>query len=259
MTIEAPPSGGPIERYFAIMETVVAAGQGINLTEVASISGLPKPTAHRLLNSLVEIGALELSDSRAKLFLPGPRLWRMLQLGANPSQMARFCQVVSRELSEQLGETCFAVRYDGEKVESIAQEVSPAGYRFHVVPGDVLPFNASATAKVILASQDDATIDRHLSQPLEALTPYTKTSRIEIYADLHEARRTGYAICNREIDESVMAYAVPVSFGDRPAFHALGVTGPVVRMGQKPAEFYVEPLKRAAKRLVHMVGGREIL
>ena len=90
MTIEAPPSGGPIERYFAIMETVVAAGQGINLTEVASITRLPKPTAHRLLNSLVEIGALELSDNRTKLFLPGPRLWRMLQLGANPSQMARF-------------------------------------------------------------------------------------------------------------------------------------------------------------------------
>lgn len=259
MTNDPPPSGGPIERYFVIMEAVVTAGSGLNLTEVATITRLPKPTAHRLLNSLVEIGALELSTNRTKLFLPGPRLWRMLQLGANPSQMARFAQVISRELSEQLGETCYAVRYDGHKVQSIAQEVSPAGYRFHVVPGDILPFNAAATAKVILASQDDETIDRHLSEPMEALTPYTRTSRIEIYSELHEARQNGYATCNREIDESVMAYAVPVRLGNQPVFYALGVTGPVIRMKQKPVEFYIEPLKRAAGRFADMVAGRETL
>lgn len=259
MTNDAPPSGGPIERYFVIMEAVMAAGDGLNLTEVAAVTRLPKPTAHRLLNSLVEVGALELSDSRTKLFLPGPRLWRMLQLGANPSQMARFGQVISRELSQQLGETCYAVRYDGKKVQSIAQEVSPAGYRFHVVPGDILPFNAAATSKVILASQDDATIDRHLSEPLEALTPFTRTSKIEIYSELHEVRRNGYAICDKEIDENVMAYAVPVRIGDQPVFYALGVTGPVVRMSQKPLAFYVEPLKQAAKRFADMVAGRETI
>lgn len=246
----------PLGRYFNVLEAVVASRNGISLTEVARITGLPKPTAHRLLNALTEISALQYDEHGRKSFKAGPRLWRILQLGANPSQVARYAQLVCRELSEVVGETCYCVRYDGRSVESIAQEVAPNGYRFHVVPGDILPFHAAATAKVILAAQADDIVEQHLLGTLASFTPQTKTSRIDIFAELSEVRRKGFAICDREIDENVMAYAVPVILEDQPVVYAMGATGPESRMKGQEASFYVEPLQAGARRFAEMIGGR---
>lgn len=250
-----PTGDSPLERYFTVMEAVVASGQGATLTEVANLANLPKPTAHRLLNALAEIGVLSHDDNVRKSFVAGPRLWRILQLGVNPSQIARFAQIVSHELSLELEETCYCVRYDGQKVLSIAQAISPAGYRFHVVPGDILPFHAAATAKVILASQRDEVVDGHLAGELSRHTELTKTSRIDIYAELAEVRRAGYAVCDREIDENVMAYAVPVVLADQPVSYALGVTGPISRMKAHPPDHFVSVLQRGAERLQKLLSG----
>lgn len=255
MQKERTTSDSPLERYFSVLEAVVASGGGVTLTEVANLTDLPKPTAHRLLNSLTEARLLELDPQGRKSFSAGSRLWRILQLGINPSRLLRFGQLVCAELSQQLDETCYLVRYDGKNVESIAQEISPSGHRFHVIPGDVLPFHAAATAKVILASQKDEVIDAHLSGELSAFTPFTKTSRIDIYSELDDVRKNGFAVCYREIDDNVMAYAVPVRMLDQPVIYALGVTGPVVRMGQKDAGEYVGPLKVAAERLAQLLTG----
>jgi len=255
MQKEKSLNDSPLDRYFKVVESVVASGGGVTLTEVANLTNLPKPTAHRLLNSLTEVGLLKFDKRGRKSFSSGPRLWRILQLGINPSRLLRYGQLVCGDLCEELSETCYLVRYDGEKVQSIAREISPSGHRFHVIPGDVLPFHAAATAKVILASQADEVIDCHLAEELAAYTPQTKTSRIAIYAELDEVRKSGFAICDREIDENVLAYAVPVRFLDQPVVYALGVTGPVVRMANQPAEDFVSPLKVAAERLAQLLSG----
>jgi IclR family acetate operon transcriptional repressor len=255
MKKEKSRNDGPLERYFAVLETVVAAGGKVTLTEVANMADLPKPTAHRLLNALTEVDVLEVDQHGRKNFSAGPRLWRILQLGINPSRLLRFGQLVCSELSQQLDETSYLVRYDGKKVESIAQEIAPSGHRFHVIPGDILPFHAAATSKVILASQTDEVIDAHLSGDLPKFTDFTKTARINIYAELDDVRKNGFAACDREIDDNVMAYAVPVRMMDQPVIYALGVTGPVVRMGQKDAAEYIGPLKVAAERLALLLTG----
>ncbi|WP_103174272.1 IclR family transcriptional regulator [Paracoccus sp. SY] len=249
----------PLERYFSVLEAVIASGNGSTLTEVANITGLPKPTAHRLLNALTEIGVLSHDDYNRKGFVAGDRLWRLLQLGVNPSQVTRFAQLIAHELSLALEETCYCVRYDGEKVQSIAQAISPAGYRFHVVPGDVLPFHAAAVSKVILASQPDDVVDHHLSGELTRYTDQTKTSRIDVYAELAEVRKTGFAICDREIDANVAAYAVPISLSGQPVVYALGVTGPVERILAKEAHHFVGPLMQGAERFAALIAKGEPL
>lgn len=250
-------SDSPLERYFSIIEAVVTSGGGVTLTEVANLTSLAKPTAHRLLNSLTETGLLESDMQGRKTFSAGPRLWRILQLGINPSRLLRFGQLVCAELSQQLNETCYLVRYDGQKVLSVAQEIAPSGHRFHVIPGDVLPFHAAATAKVILASQPDEKIDQHLAGELVAFTSQTKTSRIDVYSELDDVRRNGFAVCDREIDENIMAYAVPLHFMDEPVVFALGVTGPATRMAPRDPADFIGPLKLAAERLVQLLTGMQ--
>ena len=51
-------SGGvqSIERVFELLETMADAGGVIGLSQLASQSGLPLPTIHRLVRTLVDLG-----------------------------------------------------------------------------------------------------------------------------------------------------------------------------------------------------------
>ncbi|MFX0577750.1 IclR family transcriptional regulator [Nocardia nepalensis] len=66
---------GVLEGAFALLE-VLAHGAEMGLTQLASTAGLPKATAYRLLNQLVEEGAVQRRDGRYQI---GPRVFRLGQ------------------------------------------------------------------------------------------------------------------------------------------------------------------------------------
>lgn len=244
---------GPIERYFQIVEIVAASRDGLTLTDITQLTGLPKPTAHRLVRTLVELGILASDDTWYKTFRVGSRMWRILHLGVERDKASAFAQLVLDDLAARFGETAYVVRLDRTGILSIARSAPDQGHRLHVLPGDHLPAHAAASAKAILAFQDSATLDAHLQEPLERLTPFTHTQKAEVLRDFDNVRRTGYATCDREIDENIMAYACPVVIEQAGIIYAVGVTGPVSRLSKHPAEHWVAPLKSAAARLGTML------
>ena len=70
-------SGGvqSIERVFELLETMADAGGVIGLSQLASQSGLPLPTIHRLVRTLVDLGYVRQEPSRE--YALGPRLVRL--------------------------------------------------------------------------------------------------------------------------------------------------------------------------------------
>lgn len=245
----------PIERYIQVLEVVASSSNGLTLSEIAEFLELPKPTAHRLVNTLVEIDGLSTEEGRGRKFRIGRRMWRILQLGLAHEETRSFAQVVLDPLSQTLGETTYVVRLGLNDVRSIAQSIPDQGYRLHVVPGDSLPMHAAASAKAILAFQSQATIEQMLKGPLDPLTRWTKTDPSALYAELAEVRRLGFAVCDREIDDSVMAFACPITIDPAGTFYSIGVTGPVNRLKRQPREHWVLELQRAAIRLSRMFEG----
>ncbi|MBF6127624.1 helix-turn-helix domain-containing protein [Nocardia brasiliensis] len=76
-TIERAAMGGRgvLEGAFALLE-VLAEGDEVGLTQLASAAGLPKATAYRLLNQLVVEGAVQRRSGRYQI---GPRVYRLGQ------------------------------------------------------------------------------------------------------------------------------------------------------------------------------------
>lgn len=247
------PNPRPIERYFQIVEIVAASQDGLTLGEITQIAGLPKPSAHRLVRSLVDLGILVSDETWYKKFRIGPYMRRILHLCVAPEKEAAFAQMTVDRLAAQLGETCYVVRLDHDVVRSIARSAPDQGHRLHVVPGDHLPAHAAASAKAILAFQDDDTIARHLKPPLEALTPFTRTDPDRVLAEFGDIRARGFAFCDREIDETTMAYACPVTMADIGVIYAIGVTGPVNRMNLHARTHWLTPMRAAADRLAMML------
>jgi DNA-binding IclR family transcriptional regulator len=85
---------GVLEGAFALLE-VLAHGDEKGLTQLAVAAGLPKATAYRLLNQLVEEGAVQRRNGRYQI---GPRVFRLGQTW----QPARLLRAVSAQPLAQL-------------------------------------------------------------------------------------------------------------------------------------------------------------
>jgi DNA-binding IclR family transcriptional regulator len=244
---------GPIERYLQILEVTAAAHDGLGLTEITTLTGLPKPTVHRLVNALVDAQALTSDDAWHKTFRVGPRIWRMLLLGQNRDFVSAIAQIIVDDLANRFHETAYVVRLDGRRVRSIARNAPDQGHRLHVLPGEHLPPHAAASAKAILAYQDEMLIAEMLQEPLEAMTVHTKTSPDAVRAELVQVRAQGYAVCDREIDENICAFATPVFLPSADVLYSVGITGPVSRLMKHPPEHWIGPMKQAAARFATML------
>src|SRR5690606_10297042 len=213
--------------------------------------------ANRLIALRLESGGLVPEDDRQRRFRMGPRLWRILYLGFDRDALTAYAQMVCDSAAGRLKETCYVVRLGRTDVRTVARATPDQGYRLHVYPGSDLPAHAAASAKAILAHQPQKAVTRYIREPLARLTPFTKTDISAYRAELEETRTRGYAICDREIDENVMAYAVPVRLPDAGVLFSVGVTGPCSRLLQNPVEFYISGLKEAADQFARALQALE--
>ncbi len=92
--------------------------------------------------------------------------------------------------------------------------------RGYVDPGRTLVPHAAASAKAIVAFQPPELVDRILRQPLKRFTPYTVTDVDAVRQDFERVRARGYAVCEREINLGIVAYACPSVWRKSASFTA---------------------------------------
>ncbi|WP_245997509.1 IclR family transcriptional regulator [Nocardia pseudobrasiliensis] len=149
MTKNASAGGRSVlEGAFALLEAL-ADGEDRGLTDAAAAAGLPKATAHRLLDQLVALGAVERRDGRYTL---GPRTFRLGQAW-RPARLLR--AAAARPLGKlaattERGGFSLAVTEGGQTllVAGIGREVNEA---FPLRAGVLLP-PATAAEKILRAT-----------------------------------------------------------------------------------------------------------
>jgi len=241
-------SAGILGRYALILETLAASPGGMTLTELIAATGLPRGTLHRLIGSLLEVGYIAPRGGR-KVYGLGPRLLRLLHLGATPASVPALARPMLQELSERFGETAYLAKLTGRHVESAAMVLPDTGGQTFVQPGRVMPIHASSSGKAIFAFQDNALVDAVLEQPREQYTASTITGEGAVRADLAKVRRQGYAICVNELDPGVASFAVPVHLDDAGVVYAVGLVGFEERVGRFESARIVAALHDVAERL----------
>ncbi|MGN6793016.1 MAG: IclR family transcriptional regulator [Streptosporangiaceae bacterium] len=117
--------------------------------------------------------------------------------------------------------------------------------------GLAVPLHCSALGKVLLAF-GAATMP---TEPFEARTGRTTTSRAALAAELGEVRKRGYAVTDEELEPGLVAVAAPVFAGALQAIAAISVSAPAVRMtaGQIPST--AAACVNVADALSAMLGG----
>jgi DNA-binding IclR family transcriptional regulator len=246
----------PLERYFRILETIAISGESLGVSDISERCDLPVATAHRLLQNLQSADLLASAGGKRKDYQLGQRLLRLLHAGSDAVWLAISVQPVLDKLTKEFGDTCYLARLMGHEVISVAWAVPNEGLRANVIPGYTLAPHVAASAKAIMAFQEQELIDRALAAPLPKLTPETKIARKEIDKDYAAVRKNGFATCWNEMELGMGAIAIPIPLPDIGIIYSLGTAGLIDRLTRRPLTNSLEVLRSAVGPLVKALGDR---
>jgi len=233
-----------IERAFDLLEMLADAGGALGLSELATTSGLPLPTVHRLMRTLVNRGYVRQEASRR--YTLGSRL---IRLGETSSRMlGTWLRPYLAQLVRLTGETANLAMLDGDEVVYIAQVPSPHQMRMFTEPGRRVRPHCTAVGKALLAQVPPAEARALLERGgMPAYTPTTITDPDLLLAHLEVIRKQGYAVDEGEQEVGVRCFAVAVP--DAPAALAISTSGPQARMSDEAAARIVPALTRTATEI----------
>lgn len=239
-----------LERAFDLLERMADAGGEVGLSELAAGSGLPLPTIHRLMRTLLASGYVRQQANRR--YALGPRL---IRLGESASRLlGAWARPHLAELVEATGETANMALLDGDEVVYVAQVPSRHSMRmFTEVGRRVLP-HSTGVGKALLAAVPAGEVRALLGRTgLPAATERTITEPDAFLAELERVRDRGYAVDDSEHEIGVRCLAVAVPGAPTPA--AISVSGPAGRLTDAATATYVPVMHEVAKKLSAALSG----
>jgi DNA-binding IclR family transcriptional regulator len=235
---------GVLDRSVALLDLL---GDGPRtLRWLADASGLPRPTAYRLLVAL-EAHRLVARDASGAFGL-GPRLAE-LALRAGPAlDLAALAGPVLDRLHEATGESVQLYVRSGDRRLCVAARDAGTGLRDSVPVGALLPLDAGSGGKVLLAwspAADDQTADQSSADQSSA----------DLAAELAAVRRRGWASSVAERERGLASVSAPVLGEAGDLLGALCVSGPASRIGQAPGRRLAPLIVQAAADLAVLASG----
>lgn len=233
-----------VERALDLLELMAGAGGSIGVSELAEKAGLPLPTIHRLVRTLVGRGFVRQLPSRR--YALGPKL---IRLGESATALVgSWAGPHLADLVQATGETANMAVLDGTMAVYVAQVPSPHAMRMFTEVGRRVHPHCTGVGKALLLQLPDEAVRSLVARTgLPAQTSHTLTTPDALLEDLRTSRQRGYAVDEGEQEVGVRCFAVPVPGAPTPT--ALSVSGPAARVTLESADHIVPLLTRIAAEL----------
>ena len=288
--MSSPNGTQAIDRAAMLLTQVVHGSEPVSFTELTAASGLAKSTTSRLLMAL-ERHQLVRRDGDGR-FWPGELFVRYAWRPAAGAHLIAVAQPFLARLGDQTGETInlgIAVGAGGSggssprgssggagggrpggiaraggggagdtagAADMTVEQIAQVNSRYLIGGtnwvGLVVPLHCSALGKVLLAF-GAASLP---SEPYQARTARTITTRAALDAELAVARDRGYAVTDEELEPGLVAVAAPVFAGGHVAIAAISVSAPASRLAGDQIPGTAALCAAAARDLSATLGGR---
>ena len=254
--LEAAPSGSAkaLVKGVALVEAVHASGRPLRLGELVEASGLPRPTALRLLEVLLEQRLLHLEDGAYAL---GSRLAVWGEAYLDGLDLRVHAEDLMRALAEETRETCFLGVLDERMVLYIAKADSPQAVRPAARVGTRNPLHSTGIGKALLAFGPPGVVASYVQGPMPRQTPNTFTDPAHLLDELEATRVRGYAIDDVENEDGVRCVAAPVRDHAGRIVAALSVSAPAYRFALDDLPVLAPRVLAVAGELSRRIGHRD--
>jgi IclR family pca regulon transcriptional regulator len=201
-----------LARGLDVITAFGAARPAMTLAEVASATGLARPTARRILLTLAELGYVRTVE-RGYTLTP-----RVLDLGVSYVDALGLWDVARPHLERlvaRTGESCSIAQLDGSDIVYVARVAVPKIVSLTVQIGTRFPALPTSLGKVQLAALPPDELERVLAEPTRSgLTPRWRPDREERDAVLREVRARGWALTDEQLAAGIRSVAAPLRDGE---------------------------------------------
>lgn len=217
---------GTVRKIGPILDLFTSDHPEWSAVEVAETVGIPRSSAHTLLNSLAQIGLLR-SIGRGRFRLG----WRPLELDAVLRATSLILPAAARAMDDLARRTGETVQLAAPRNGRILQIDVVLGRRAVTVDpspvGAAHPMHSSAIGKMLASQIGTATLRSCLrAQPPLAFTRATITSPDLLLPQMREIFERGFALEVEETEAGVCGVAAPVSDDEGTVIAALGLLVP---------------------------------
>lgn len=247
------PKDSPLERYISILEMIAPFSQGLTAAEIEVALDLPKATVNRLLHALLDGGLITASNARNRTYKLGDRILQLVHSSSNTEWIEPLARRPLELLTAETGQSAFISKLAGDEVRSVTCTAPDTLVRIYIAPGTIMPLNATATAKILLAYQDEEEARRILAGDLSQFTPNTKTDLDALLTELRETRARGYATELEEHVAGLSTIAFPIGKAGGKITYALGLTGPHRGIVEEDFDRNLEAVAQTAARLTRLL------
>jgi IclR family acetate operon transcriptional repressor len=243
-----------LDRALQILK-VLADGEGMSLTEIATASEQAPATVYRVLSTFEAHGIVEVQPA-TQLWFIGQEAFRIGSAFLGRTNLVEQARGIMHELMAATRETANLAIAEGGQVVFISQVETHEPIRAFFRPGTRGPIHASGIGKALLAHYPEEAVARIVrEQGLAAFTARTITDPARLAAEMEATRARGWAVDDEERTEGMRCIAAPIFNEFREAVAGVSISGPTVRMAQRPQELLGAEVRAAADRITRATGG----
>jgi IclR family KDG regulon transcriptional repressor len=209
---------------------VIAETGSAGVRRLASISGYPLATTHRIVSTLAKRGYLK-QDPVTKTYALS---MRFVELGNRAQQQFNLTSIARphlERLKRVTGESANLAVLDGQEAVYLDQVRSDHMLQLFTRLGAKVPLYSTGVGKVMLSDWPDREVDEYLARtPLKGFTRHTCTNAEEIRTELKKIRKQGFSVDNEEMEEGVRCVAALICDHQRRCVGAVSLSGAAMRV-----------------------------
>lgn len=238
--------GTAIQKAFRLMQALFAAEGPQPLSDLAEQLDMPKPSVHRLLSQLEEVGVVQ-RDLSGRGYTVGPTGVRLAVDALSARARQPPVRTIMRKLVDQIGESCNLAILHEHEVLYLERVECDWPLRMQLQAGSRVPIHATASGKLLIAQMSPRNRKKLLDGlHLRRFTANTITDSAALDAECEAIRTCGYSINREEYHLGLIGVATPIFGKDGTVIAALSIHAPVFRMSAEEALNHLPQLQRAA-------------
>ncbi len=238
-----------LRKAMAVLNAVAQAERPPTVAEAAIASAIPRPTAYRLVQSLVAEGHLMQDPADGRLSIG----FAVLPLAASlldRNRMRIEALPHLHALAQKTGERANLGILYRDRVLYIAGVEKPALPTIYSRFGKTVPAHCCSLGKAILAHLPESELRELLArQPLTAFTPNSITNRTAFMRELAETRSRSYAVDRAENVPGSYCVATTIFDAQNRPLGAIGLSGRALEPLVKQRDL----LRHTAEVISHML------
>ena len=244
-----------IVKMMAIVDCFSTLDRKLSAADIAKKAAMPRPTAHRILRTMRDLGLVEQEHERDQYRL-GMKFFEIGTTVLANMDLHREAKSHVESLTRVTGEVVHLSVFDGMS-STVINRTDPEGNRVNTqFVLDSSPAHATASGKVALAFQSESSIEHFLSLGLRRLTTNTIIDPEALRKELKAIRRNGYAVDNEELTPGTKCVAAPIRSASGRVIGAISVSGPVRRFTTERVSAFAEIVKQYAEPISAQLGYR---